>query len=89
MPAADIVLLSRFSLGTPRLTDGATRTRRARESKMHAYIGNHFGTTRYNGGCVRAGQWWQGEHRPLPSIPAGYEIIDVPTWGKHIRKKAA
>lgn len=53
------------------------------------YIGSHYGEVRYNGGCEREGQWWQGENRPLPIIPDTYEIIHKPTWGYVIRKKAA
>ena len=48
------------------------------------YIGNNYGETRYNGGCVRDGQWWQGEYRPLPRIASGYEIVYVPSWGWRI-----
>ena len=53
------------------------------------YIGNHYGIVRYNGGCDRAGQWWQGENRPLPIIDPAYEFVNRPTWGWQIRKKAA
>lgn len=53
------------------------------------YIGNHFGSTIYNGGCVYDGHWYQGEHRSLPLVHEDYEIIHVPTWGYRIvrRKK--
>jgi len=51
------------------------------------YIGNHFGDIRYNGGCERDGQWWQGETRPLPIVAKGYELIVVPTWGWRIRRE--
>lgn len=53
------------------------------------YIGQDFGPIRYNGGCWRGGQWWPGEERPLPVIPATYEIVRVPTWGYRLRLKAA
>lgn len=55
------------------------------------YIGsttsNQFGEIRYNGGCIRDGEWWQGENKPLPTIHEDYEIVHVPTWGYRIRKK--
>jgi hypothetical protein len=51
------------------------------------YIGNHFGETRYNGGCVREGRWWPGENRPLPVVTDAYEIVRVPTWGYQLRRK--
>ena len=53
------------------------------------YIGTgRYGSTRYNGGCIRAGQWWQGENNPLPTVHPDYEIVAVPTWGYHIKLKA-
>jgi hypothetical protein len=51
------------------------------------YIGSHYGDHRFNGGCIRDNEWWQGEHKPLPKIHKNYEIIVVPTWGSRIRKK--
>lgn len=50
------------------------------------YIGNHFGVTRYNGGCTRDGERYRGEDRPLPIVAAGYRIVRVPTWGYRIVK---
>ena len=64
-------------------------------TKYHfkGYIGDMLGhyvtrslQIRYNGGCVREGNWWQGEEWQLPIIPAGYKIITVPTWGLRIIK---
>jgi hypothetical protein len=45
-----------------------------------------YGRTRYNGGCVRGGEWYNGEEKPLPKVADGYEIIVVPTWGWRIRR---
>ena len=42
---------------------------------------------KYNGGCVRDGEWYNGEIIPLPKIPASYEFYVIPTWGTYIRKK--
>ena len=44
-------------------------------------------TVRYNGGRVINGEWYQSECRPLPIIPASYEIVPLTSWGKVIRKK--
>jgi hypothetical protein len=44
----------------------------------------HFGTTIYNGGCVRNDKWYHGEHFPLPELAPGFKIIVVPTWGWRI-----
>ena len=46
-----------------------------------------FGEIRYNGGCERDGEWWQGENRPLPKIAEGFEIVVVLSWGWRIVKK--
>lgn len=46
-----------------------------------------YGTVRYNGGCERDGQWWQGENRPLPKVADGFEIVFVRSWGWRIVKK--
>lgn len=51
------------------------------------YIGeSQWGVRRYNGGCIRDGEWWQGENFPLPKVAPGYEIIRIPTWGYRIIK---
>lgn len=50
------------------------------------YVGSNFGEFRYNGGCVRDGQWWQGETLPLPEVAKGYKIVHVQTWGYRIVK---
>ena len=41
---------------------------------------------RYNGGCSRDGEWYQGEERKDPILAEGYEIVVVSTWGKRIIK---
>lgn len=46
-----------------------------------------YGTTRYNGGCIRGGKWYIGEVRPLPYLADGFEIVTVPTWGERIIEK--
>lgn len=54
------------------------------------YIGsstsNQYGQVRYNGGCIRNGDWWAGEIRPLPKVVRGFKIVLVPTWGYRIVK---
>lgn len=57
------------------------------------YIGSYasippaFGPIRYNGGCVRNNEWYQGENRPFPIVADRYEIIFVSSWGWRIIKK--
>ena len=49
-----------------------------------------FGGIRYNGGCIRDGEWWQGETNPLPVVTDNYEWTWVSSWGwRLIAKKAA
>jgi len=52
-----------------------------------ASIPSAYGSTHYNGGCERNGDWWQGEYRPFPQIAEGYEIIHISTRGWFLRKK--
>ena len=47
-----------------------------------------YGIHRYNGGCIRNGEWYQGENNPLPIIDDAYEIFHVTTWGYYIRLKS-
>ena len=57
---------------------------------------SHIGSTsaeygqrhRYNGGCICAGDWWEGEERPLPIIPDTYEFVLLSSWGTRIQRKA-
>jgi hypothetical protein len=42
---------------------------------------------RYNGGCIRNGEWYPGEEWQLPKLAAGFEIVVVPTWGYRIVKQ--
>jgi hypothetical protein len=53
------------------------------------YIGNYFGKTRYNGGCVRDGEWYSGEVFLLPIVADGFEVIHVPHWGYRIVESRA
>lgn len=49
----------------------------------------HGISVRYNGGCVRADEWWPGEEWPLPKLAEGFEIVHVSTWGYRIIKTPA
>lgn len=42
---------------------------------------------RYNGGCIRGGEWYQSEEVPLPIIPDAYEFVQIEAWGLKIQKK--
>lgn len=48
---------------------------------------DHYGVTRYNGGCERDGEWRQGEFRPLPQVHQDYEIVHRSSWGYVIQRK--
>ena len=37
--------------------------------------------TRYNGGCVRNGEWYKGEYHPYPRLPKNYELRNLTSWG--------
>lgn len=43
---------------------------------------------RYNGGCVRDGQWYEGEEVPLPKIPKTFRFRHITSWGTIIEKKS-
>jgi hypothetical protein len=43
-----------------------------------------FGRTIYNGGCVRNGEWYNGEEFPMPKLAKGFKIERVPSWGLRI-----
>jgi len=46
-----------------------------------------FGQTRiYNGGCIRNGEWFNGETIPLPIIPDTYRFRDISSWGTVIEE---
>lgn len=51
------------------------------------YIGSNFGEIRYNGGCIRENEWYQGENFPFPVIHKDFEIFVICSWGYFIRKK--
>lgn len=42
--------------------------------------------TRYNGGTVIEGEWYQGIRRPLPKVPDGFKWIQVISWGWRLIK---
>jgi hypothetical protein len=41
---------------------------------------------RYNGGCVRNGEWYDGEEMPLPKIPKSFKFVTRSTWGIYLEK---
>ncbi len=43
-----------------------------------------FGDFRYNGGCIREAEWYQGEFFPEPIVAEGYEIVWVTAWGHYL-----
>jgi hypothetical protein len=43
-----------------------------------------FGTEIYNGGCIRNGIWYRGEHRTFPKLAKGFKIKLIPSWGWQI-----
>lgn len=45
-----------------------------------------FGMIRYNGGCVRNNEWYDGEFFPLPILAKGFAIVQVISWGYRIIK---
>lgn len=56
----------------------------ASSSSVYPQYGQH---TRYNGGCIRNGEWYQGEAVPLPQIPDTFEFEQRLSWGTFIRRK--
>ena len=56
----------------------------ARAGCPHVQYGK---TIRFNGGCIREGEWYEGEYKPLPIIPDTYEIVPLSSWGLIISKK--
>ena len=45
-----------------------------------------YGVTRFNGGTVIDGQWYEGINRPHPIVAKGFEIVSVLSWGWRIVK---
>jgi hypothetical protein len=41
----------------------------------------------YNGGCIRDGEHYRSEYKPLPVIPEGWEFAPLESWGTVIRRK--
>lgn len=56
----------------------------SRSGSAHVQYGE---TLRFNGGCVRDGEWYEGERKPLPIIPDTYEIVTLSSWGLRIQRK--
>ena len=54
-------------------------------SSADPYGPQYGGQRLYNGGCIRAGEWYAGESWPLPAIPGGYEFVNVSAWGLRIQ----
>lgn len=80
---------------TPQVWDAKKCNRMARRTArdglgtpypFKGYIGSHYGRVRYNGGCLRDGQLYDGEEFPLPIIADGFSIIRIRTWGWQIIK---
>lgn len=46
-----------------------------------------YGKRRFNGGCVREGDWWEGEDIPYPVIPDEFVFVLRPTWGVYIVRR--
>ena len=72
--------MDRDSLGTAGLHSGCV-------SPSGASYPTYGQEQLYNGGCVRDGEWYNGEIIPLPKIPASYEFYTISSWGTYIRKK--
>jgi hypothetical protein len=51
---------------------------------FRGYIGSHYGQIKYNGGCIRKDELYEGEIFPLPIIAEGFKIMRVFTWGYRI-----
>ncbi len=88
----------KYFLNPPQVWDAKTCERMAKRRVKDGY-GNSFpkghvpqpsplgwGYVRYNGGCWREGEWWEGEVFPVPIVADGFQIINVPSWGKRIVK---
>lgn len=62
---------------------------------FRGYIGSSasipaaYGVTRFNGGTVVNGEWYESTCRPLPILAKGFEIVVVPSWGWRIVKTPA
>lgn len=66
--------VNRDGLGTP----GGPRGLINADSSPYPSYGQ---TRRYNGGCLRNGQYYKGETVPLPQIPPTYRFRHVSSWG--------
>lgn len=43
-------------------------------------------SVRYNGGCIRNGEHYAGETKPLPQISENFRFIIRPTWGIYLER---
>jgi len=55
---------------------------------FEGFIGGceRYGQRRYNGGCIRNDEHYDGEILPLPIVADGFQIIHQSTWGYRIVK---
>lgn len=42
---------------------------------------------RYNGGCIRGEEWYEGEEVPLPKIPNTFHFVHHSSWGTAIERR--
>jgi len=63
----------RDGLGTPHHTKGLQ-------------CGRQSGPIRYNGGCIREGEFYYGECYTLPVLAKGYKWEMIPAWGWRIKR---
>lgn len=52
-------------------------------------LGGHYVhgmSVRYNGGCIREDEWYQGEEWPMPLLPDGFKFVYVTSWGYRLIK---
>ena len=53
---------------------------------LAGFIRGDYGVHRYNGIIERDGELYGAEHRPLPEVADGFEIVYEPTWFYRIVK---
>ncbi len=54
---------------------------------LAGFLHDSYGVKMYNGGCVRDGEWYEGENYPTPTVAKGFEIIYVRSWFFRLIKK--
>jgi hypothetical protein len=86
---------ARYYRPAPEYWDARTCERKAKHTAkdglgtkypFKGYIGNHYGKTRFNGGCIRNDKWYEGQVIPLPVIAPGFKLVHKLTWGWQIVK---